>query len=62
MRSMTQFDMSGTSRSLQAGFLRCSKWGWLVLLVIALMAPFCAQAQCQEKAQLPARYRIRPGL
>jgi hypothetical protein len=26
-------------------FLSCSKWGWLVLLVIALMVPFGAQAQ-----------------
>ena len=52
MRSMTQFDMSGTLRSLHAGLLRCSKWGWLVLLVIALMAPFCAQAQMSGKGTI----------
>jgi len=40
-----QLEMSGTSRSMKNGLLSCSKWGWLVLLVIALMVPFGAQAQ-----------------
>jgi len=53
MRSMTvqgQLEVSGTSGSMKNVFLRCSKWGWLVLLVVALMAPFCAQAQLSGKA------------
>jgi hypothetical protein len=33
-------------------FLRCSKWAWLVLLVIAIMAPFCAQAQLTGKGTI----------
>jgi hypothetical protein len=52
MRSMTvqgQLQVSGTSGSMKNVFLSCSKWGWLVLLVIALMAPFCAQAQLSGK-------------
>ena len=55
MRSMTvqgQFEVSGMSRSMKNVFLRCSKWGWLVLLVIALMAPFCAQAQLSGKGAI----------
>ena len=55
MRTMAveeQLEASGTSRSLKSGFLRCSKWGWLVLLVIALMAPFCAQAQLSGKGAI----------
>jgi hypothetical protein len=47
-----QLEVSGTSKSLKNGFLRCSKWGWLVLLVIALMAPFCAQAQIGATATI----------
>jgi hypothetical protein len=47
-----QLEVSGTSRSLKNGFLRCSKWGWLVLLVIALMAPFSAQAQLSGKGAI----------
>ncbi|MGA2807855.1 MAG: TonB-dependent receptor [Terracidiphilus sp.] len=40
-----RLNMSGTSRSLMHGFLRGSAWRWLVLLVFALTAPFCAKAQ-----------------
>src|ERR1039458_5234565 len=47
-----QLEMSGTSRSLKYGFLRCSRWGWLVLLVIAMMATFCAQAQLSGKGAI----------
>jgi hypothetical protein len=47
-----QLEVSGTSRSLNKRFLRCSKWAWLVVLVIALMAPFCAQAQLSGKGAI----------
>jgi hypothetical protein len=50
MRSLAvEEQMSGTSKSLKNGLLRCSRWGWLVLLVIALMAPQGALAQLSGK-------------
>jgi hypothetical protein len=55
MRSLTvkgQLEMSGTSRNLNNSFLRCSKWGWLLLLVIAFMMPFCAQAQLSGRGTI----------
>jgi hypothetical protein len=47
-----QLHMSETSKSLKNRFLRCSMWGWLLLLVIALMAPSCAQAQMTGKGRI----------
>ncbi|MGD0681024.1 MAG: carboxypeptidase regulatory-like domain-containing protein [Terracidiphilus sp.] len=52
MRSIAADNLSGTSRSIKNVFLRCSKWAWLVLLVIAIMAPFCAQAQLTGKGTI----------
>ena len=37
--------VSGTSRSMKNGFLCCSKWAWLLLLAIAMMAPYGVRAQ-----------------
>jgi len=43
--AVKQLDMSGAARGLRHGFLRGSGWGWLVLLVIAMMVSFGAKAQ-----------------
>src|ERR1035441_5148691 len=64
MRSMTvqgQLEVSETSRSPKNGFLRGSKWGWLLLLVIALMAPFCAQAQLSGKGAITGTVTDKTG-
>ncbi len=48
MRSLAveqRLDMSGTSGSLMHGLQRSLGWKWLVVLVIALMVPFAANAQ-----------------
>src|ERR1039458_9303546 len=55
MRSMAvegQLSMSGTSTSLKHGLLCCSRWGWLVVLVIAMMAPLSAKAQLGASATI----------
>ena len=44
--------MSGTSTSLKHGLLCCSRWGWLVVLVIAMMAPQGAKAQLGASATI----------
>jgi hypothetical protein len=59
MRSI-DLNMSGTSRSLKNGFLHCSKWGWLVLLVIAMMAT-CAQAQLTGKGTITGTVTDKTG-
>jgi hypothetical protein len=60
MRSI-DLKMSGISRSLKNGFLRCSKWGWLVFLVIAMMATFCAQAQLSGKGTITGTVADKTG-
>ena len=55
MRSLAvegQLNMSGTSTSLKHGLLCCSRWGWLVVLVIAMMAPQGAKAQLGASATI----------
>ena len=55
MRSLAvegQLNMSGTSTSLKHGLLCCSRWGWLVVLVIAMMAPLSAKAQLGASATI----------
>jgi hypothetical protein len=42
MRSMAvegQLYINGTWASLKHGLLRCSRWAWLAVLVVAMMAP-----------------------
>ncbi|MGO9317083.1 MAG: carboxypeptidase regulatory-like domain-containing protein [Terracidiphilus sp.] len=45
-------EISGTSRGLMNGFLRCSRWGWLLLLVIAILTTVCANAQMTGKGTI----------
>jgi hypothetical protein len=45
-------EISGTSRGLMNGFLRCSRWGWLLLLVIAMLTTVCANAQLSGKGTI----------
>jgi len=55
MRSLAvegQLNMSGASTSLKHGLLCCSRWGWLVVLVIAMMAPLGAKAQLGASATI----------
>jgi len=55
MRSMAvegQLYFSGTWASLKRGFLRSSRWGWLAILVIAMMTPLGALAQLSGKGQI----------
>ncbi len=52
MRSMAVDVMSGTSRGLKNRFLRCSRWGWLLLLVITMLTTVCANAQMSGKGAI----------
>jgi len=55
MRSLAveeQLNMSGASTSLKHGLLCCFRWGWLAILVIAMMAPLGAKAQLGASATI----------
>ena len=55
MRSMAvegQLYINGTWASLKHGLLRCSRWAWLAVLVVAMMAPLGAKAQLSGKGQI----------
>jgi hypothetical protein len=63
MRSLTverRLDSNETPRSLSHGFLRALEWGWLVLLVVALMVP-CAMAQLSGKGAITGTVTDKNG-
>jgi len=63
MRSLTvekRLDSNETPRSLKNGFLRGLEWGWLVLLVVALMVP-CAMAQLSGKGAISGTVTDKNG-
>jgi hypothetical protein len=47
-----QLYINGTWASLKHGLLRCSRWAWLAVLVVAMMAPLGAKAQLSGKGQI----------
>ncbi len=55
MRSLAvegQLNLNGTSTNLRHGLLLCSRWAWLGLLAIAMMAPLGAKAQIGATATI----------
>ena len=54
-------DSCGTPKSRSNGFLRCSRWGWLILLVITLMASLGAMAQLSGKGAITGTVSDKTG-
>jgi len=52
---------NGIPKNRNFGFLGCSKWGWLALLVIALMAPLSAMAQLSGKGAVSGTVTDKTG-